>query len=270
MRRAVFALTAVILIILLAEPLGQVAVVEANAHFISSSSINIGSPMDFKDRIYHTSTINLSISASETGNSPGIRRMSYSLDGKPNVYLNFSQSDLWSRALGTGTLENLTDGYHTLTAYALTNFYSYEMSTSTTFLVNTTVGFPPFLVSPLNKTYSRNEVPLNYAANEQASSYIYSFYAANEQAISYYYSLDNSNYSSLSSNITLTGLSEGNHTVTVKATDSYGTLHSEQTTYFTVDTTMQTLTTNLAITLGILAIGSVLAVFTYRKRKAIK
>jgi hypothetical protein len=235
----------------------QVAVVKAN--MIISSSIEIQSPINYKDRIYQTSTIDISVWAAEVGSSPGIKRISYSLDGKPNVTLSILIKG-HTESLGTGTLENLTDGYHFLKAYALP-VLGREMSTSTTFLVNTTFRYPTLLLSPLNVTYSNNEIPLTYTINEQAKYVVY-------------YRLDNSpNYTSITGNNTLTELTEGQHTITIKAINGFS-LYSEQTTYFTINTTESEkplATSNSTITLVIatiaIIIGASLAVIAYKRRK---
>jgi hypothetical protein len=249
MRKAV-SVTAVIVAILLAEAVGQVAVVDAN--MIMSRSIVIQSPIDFKDRIYQTSTISLSIHASEIGSSPGIKRISYSLDGKPNVTLSITQG--YTEASGTGTLENLTDGYHTLTAYALPNL-GIEISTSTVFAVNASktviystpppiptpyptsspapVHYLPVMISPLNQTtYNTNQVPLVYTIN---SSVFYSYYSIDSPS-------PNNGWTSFDGNITLPSLSEGQHNLalnvaTYEPHQTYSTIQTVTFYIHTVDAT---------------------------------
>ncbi|MCW4028901.1 MAG: hypothetical protein NWE92_04560 [Candidatus Bathyarchaeota archaeon] len=329
MRRAAL-VTAIILIIVLMVPLEQGVIVKAN--FIRVHSITIESPMNQE---YKTSTIGISVVVITFGTGYHLSNLTYSLDGEPPIPLRLSDhigpSGYPDGNIGTRTLINLADGYHNL---EITAHSGNVASASVMFLVNTTGYHSLELLSPLNTTYSKNNVPLTYTCEDNKYSVYYKLdnsnctsincnttlsdlsmgqhtisirainegrlyseqitnftvspelllspldanYTQNNVPLTYtvnnpkylvYYKIDNSTFMSSTSNITLSGLAEGNHTITVKATDRYGTtLYAEQTAHFTVDTTMQTLTTVVAITLGILAIGAVLAV-TYRRRKRV-
>jgi hypothetical protein len=335
MRKATL-VTAIMLIVILMVPIEQGVIVRANFMFVEF--VRIESP---QNQEYKTSSVNVSVVVETFGiwNELQQKDIIYFLDGKPcappystkmtNLSLSL-QHDVDN--VGTGTLNNLTDGYHTLKVKAGHTWNGTEASASTMFLVNTTGYHSPELFSPLNATYSKNNVPLTYASEDNKYSVYYKLdnsnyttitnnntlsdlsmgqhtinikamnsdilyseqttnftvapklllspldanYAQNNVPLTYtvddpeylvYYRLDNSTFISLTSNTTLSDLAEGNHTITVKATDgNETTLYAEQTANFTVDTTKQTLTTIFAITFGIIAIGSVLAV-TYRRRK---
>ncbi|HLN88538.1 MAG TPA: hypothetical protein VK253_00570 [Candidatus Binatia bacterium] len=258
MRKAVL-VTAILLTILLAEPMVQVLTV--NANFITVPVITIQTPAEYNRRIYQNTTVDLEIDVRTPIQSSDIIAISYSIDGSANNTLGFKSGGLDYSA--TGTLVNLADGYHFLKVYAI-DAQGKTTSEDRLFAVNTTFRYPNLIISPQNASYSSNEVPLIYNISEQVT------YA--------YYALDNSTNITLKGNATLTGLSEGQHRITVTATtDIYGSLYSQQTAYFTVDSTKKeqtsdnaTLTTIIAITLGILAVGSALAVVTYRKRKDTK
>ncbi len=86
------------------------------------------------------------------------------------------------------------------------------------------VGTAPTVsvISPENKTYP-SETPLNFFVDESPSWMGYS--------------LDGQPTVTIEGNTTLTGLTEGNHRITVYAKDILGELGSSETTYFTVDTT---------------------------------
>jgi hypothetical protein len=338
MRKATV-VTAIMLIIILIVAMEQGVIVRAN--FIAVTSIRIESP---QNQEYKTSSINVSVVVETFGiwNELDQNEITYLLDGKPCAPPYSTKMTNLSLSLqhnvdnvGTGTLNNLTDGYHTLKVKVnALDLYSNgsRASASTIFLVNATGYHSPKLFSPLNTTYSKNNVPLTYTCEEQKYSVFYKLdnsnyttvtsnntlsdlpmgkhtinikamnsdilyseqttnfnvapklllspldanYKQNNVPLMYtvdnpqylvYYKLDNSTFISLTSNTTLSGLAEGNHTIKVKASDrNETTLYAEQTANFTVDTTGQTLATIAAITLGILAIGSVLAV-SYRRRK---
>lgn len=98
------------------------------------------------------------------------------------------------------------------------------MSDSITFLVNTTFRFPTLLLSPNNSTYNSKEIPLTYTIDD--SKYLV------------YYELDNSRQTRLTGNTTLSGLSEGQHTIRAFAADFMTDtgIYSKQTANFTIDT----------------------------------
>ena len=91
-----------------------------------------------------------------------------------------------------------------------------------------TVGHPDIMpptisiLSPENKRYTVNDVPLTFTVSK-ASSWIG-------------YSLDGQSNVTITGNKTLTGLSDGIHTVTVYANDTAGNMGYSETVYFTIQT----------------------------------
>jgi len=91
-----------------------------------------------------------------------------------------------------------------------------------------TVGHPDIMsptisiLSPENKTYTTSSVSLSFTV-DRATSWIG-------------YSLDGQSNVTITGNTTLTGLSDGIHTVTVYANDTAGNMGYSETVYFTVDT----------------------------------
>ena len=83
---------------------------------------------------------------------------------------------------------------------------------------------PPSIIvlSPENKTYSTNAVPLAFTVNESTSWNGYS--------------LDGQGNVTVTGNATIVGLSEGSHTITIYASDTSGNMGSSETVYFAVDT----------------------------------
>jgi len=100
------------------------------------------------------------------------------------------------------------------------DYLYYDVSTSVTFTF-TVVALP--VISNLsvdNKTYSRSFLPLTFNLN-QTTSWLG-------------YSLDNHPNETISGNVTLTNLTEGNHNLVVYANDTYGNMGKSDTAYFTV------------------------------------
>jgi hypothetical protein len=229
MRRAVLALTAVAVIMFLMAPLAQMVVVTANPYSFIKPHISVDSPDVAKAEIYQTTSIPIEVSA-YPGPNINLVDLFYSLDGGPNIKLSIITYETSAGYFGRGTLENLTNGYHTLRAHAydaqgkIITYQGNILSGSTTFLVNTTLRLPTILLSPLNITYYSNEMPLTYSIDN--SSY------------HVYYRLDNSTDKRIDSNLTLSALSEGQHTIEMRA---YGNdvnigIYTKQTANFTIDT----------------------------------
>jgi hypothetical protein len=255
MRRAVFALTAILVIVFLIAPIAQMVAVKGN--FLTGPSIGIASPESYKvGRVYQETNVDLAISIYQFGNSSEITAVSYSLDGSLNRTLNIL-NDTKKYYLATGTMENLTNGYHFIGAYTL-DAQGKSMSTSTTFLVNTSFSYPTLLLSPQNITYTKNEVPLTYIINKEAK------YVG--------YVLDNSSGNSLTGNTTLSDLSEGQHEVTIKAMNGFS-IYSENKVYFEINTAkpekplaLGNQTIALGIAVAVIVVVAVAVVMLYKKR----
>ncbi len=97
----------------------------------------------------------------------------------------------------------------------ITNYYSLTVS-----VIKIAESVNVSIVAPENTTYSTNKVPLTFTANEQASSI--------------YYSIDKEANLSITENTTLTGLSNGAHSIVVYANDSYSKTKASETIYFTI------------------------------------
>ena len=234
-----WAATAILVTVFLMATFAQRGVAEADIPFddpgISDGSlydpdINIDSPSLYPEEIYQETSIPIEVSVNPLYSSRRFVDIYYSLDGGSNITLSIITYETSSGIFGKGPLDNLTDGYHTVEAYS-TDTEGNTISSSTTFLVNTTIGFPTFLLSPKNTTYSSKEIPLTYIID-------YSKY----DAVSY--SIDNTAHMMLDGNTTLPELSEGQHTITVRAVDFPTGLYSKQTVNFTIDTTSPTPTSS--------------------------
>jgi len=255
-------LTSVLVIIFLMASIAQMVAVEANPYNVISPYLFIESPDASPWVIYQTTSIPIEVEVLPAPKT-NLVEISYILDGAPNVKLSITRYETSLTCFGKGTLENLTDGYHKVIAVS-TDSKGNVLSDSITFLVNTTLRFPTLLLSPNNTTFYSKEIPLTYTINDPKYTV--------------YYRLDNSSKQiTLTGNTTLSGLSEGQHTITAVASDhKTGTgLYSKQIANFTIDTINPTPTptptpsvpefswlTILPLFLSILAI-----VVLFRKRK---
>jgi hypothetical protein len=268
MRRAVFALTAVLVIIFLIQPIAQVALVEAHSDIfrIDNPKIIVNSPQS-PPYVYTKPSFDISFDYQVPTKLPQVESFSYKLDEKPLSSLTISKhtSDFRNYVEYSvfKTIENLANGNHNLKAYACFLNGTTSPILDTTVIVNTAFIPPiPFMISPLNQTtYTTNQVQLTYSVN---SKVIWS-----------YYSLDDY-HSSFEGNITLPAISAGSHKLRLfVTTESYELTtykDSIQTIYFTIDTTISdSRANNLLLTAALIILGLFLviltAVFYKRKRK---
>ncbi len=169
---------------------------------------------------YQNSTVNLTISVyyvkEGSFNPPKVSLISYSLDGQPLVYLrnltvtNWYYSHIYqdiTNYRATTTLENLSDGNHTIQAYAN------DMSTSKTFTVDSHYVVPIIkILSPTNQTYT-SDVPLVFTVNTDFTHASY---------VTWPKTMDTHLKGQLTGNSTLENLSSGNYVIDVYTTTSKG------------------------------------------------
>jgi hypothetical protein len=141
----------------------------------------------------------------------------------------------------------ITDGYGNFTAiisvldqtngtYTIRAIDELGNEAAATFTVNLEVPSQPqptvpedtalviSVLSPENTTYSNADVPLEYTVNRAVYSTIYS--------------LDEQTNVTIIGNTTLTGLSEGPHSIVVYIADAQGNISASETVHFTVNTTI--------------------------------
>jgi hypothetical protein len=164
-----------------------------------------------ENRTYSVNNIPLNFTVSEQTFWEG-----YSLDGSVNATI-----------AGNTTLINLPDGPHAITVYGNDTVGNMGRSDTILFAVDTT---PPTIVvlSPKNRTYSVNNIPLNFTVSEQT------FWEG--------YSLDGSVNVTTVGNQTLNSVPDGQHSITVYGNDTAGTMGSSNTVFFKVDTTPPNIT----------------------------
>lgn len=164
-----------------------------------------------ENRTYSVNRVSLNFTMSEQTSWEG-----YSLDGSVNVTI-----------AGNTTLTDLPDGPHVITVYGNDTVGNMGRSDTILFTVDTT---PPTIVilSPENKTYSANNIPLNFTVSEQTSWEGYS--------------LDGSANVTTGGNQTLNSVPDGLHSITVYGNDTAGNMGSSNTVFFKVDTTPPNIT----------------------------
>jgi hypothetical protein len=169
---------------------------------------------------------------------------------------NVTISNWWNTAASERsfnfTLKELTEGSHTLVAYAEDTFGNMGTSDSVNFVVDTKTPNVT-IVSIENRTYDSANVPLNFAVNESVSRIAYS--------------LDGKANASISGNSTLTGLSNGVHNVTVYAWDEAGNVAVSETMAFSVAVSFPTLPVVFAFVVGVVVVAGLLVYFKKRKAK---
>jgi len=142
--------------------------------------------------------------------------MGYSLDGQANATVS-----------GNTTLLGLFDGVHTITVYANDADGNIGHSNTVYFVIDT-VAPKIEIVSPENKTYATDSVSLSFEVDEETSWMGYS--------------LDGQANKTITGDTTLPGLSDGMHSLVVYASDIAGNIGFSDTVYFTIDTTLPTIT----------------------------
>ena len=224
------------MIILLILTIPQVSTVEAN--FLSFKPDTPGLYVYHPDsnHVYVIDPIlNILFYYAMEDNSSQIS-FSYSLDNRVNFPLSatLKQSDYVYYYTVSSTLNNLTDGDHTLTVYADCSNGTINAIINTEITVDAAAN-TPIVVSPLNQTtYNTKQVPLTYTINKEI---LWSYYSID--------STDNSDLKSFNGNISLPTLSEGQHKLTLAVTTNNSDVTTNnptphqtiQTIIFSINTT---------------------------------
>jgi hypothetical protein len=156
-------------------------------------------------------------------------------------------------------LTNIPDGNHTIRVYAvgsgsehyMFNWYIFYVTglSKVNFVVDTS---PPEVkvLSLENKKYDLPDLPLNFTVNEAVSQVAYS--------------VDGQENVTIAKNTTLTGLPNGDHNVTVYATDEFGNTGASETIYFNVEVPFPT---TVIVPFASVAVAGVGLVVYFKKRK---
>ncbi|MCW4028630.1 MAG: hypothetical protein NWE92_03160 [Candidatus Bathyarchaeota archaeon] len=213
----------VVLVLILIVSVISLTQIVSVAQAQSDSHIQIQSP---QSRTYTTNSVALNIYASD--GSAAIVGVAYQLDGQPEVTVYTRNpppvlGDFSHMATVNATLTNLQDGPHHLRVLATWTWWTPGYGYQKTFEdLNFTVAANVHLSlnSPLNRTYNTDMVPLTVTANNE---------------VSLTYSLDGEAPVDFLANTTLSGLSEGGHSLKVTAADATGN-SAIRSVNFAVDT----------------------------------
>jgi hypothetical protein len=175
----------------------------------------------------------------------------------PHIYGGFS-SKSENTYFGNAVLPELSEGSHNLTVWVEAEHDQVTtsrplwaaFSKTITFTIDTVAPNVTVLSSESN-VYKTSSVPLNFTVNEPYSKVTYC--------------LDGEDNVTISGNTTLTGLANGDHNVTVYATDDVGNTGASEITYFSVETPFPTELV-VASVVSVAIVGAGLLVY-FKKRK---
>jgi hypothetical protein len=188
----------------------------------------------------------------------------YSLDGKDKISIfsaNESRIDFVKNKITPFNLmvSNLSDCLHNLTVYAEITYLHYGLSSTSSSVQFTIDTSPPTIsgLSILNETYNSQDAPLSFNVDENASWIAYN--------------LDNQGNKTIQGNITLTGLSDGSHSIVVYANDTVGNMGISDTVFFTVNALTAEDFTPAIVLSGVIVIVIMVGLLVYfKKRKHLK
>jgi len=252
MKRAALAIT-VVFSLFVSLMVGVQPLVEANPG-PSVPTLSVLYPYPSWESCYSNASVPLKIEVLVTPNSSGgayAPQVFYSLDNGDNVTLtNVKEGEhreqvLWYQAYvsftASSTLCDLTEGNHTISAYAISD--GKVMSAERTFTVDLSYKIPELtLISPKKTTYTTSEVELIFSTTKELKSakYLLDYHLNSSQG--------SRGYISINGNITLTDLANGTHKIILFADcfDEYGNGRSlYQGTSFNVSSNGNTTLTGL-------------------------
>jgi hypothetical protein len=160
-----------------------------------------------------------------------------------------------NRYIGNTTLTGLSQGPHNITVWVRAQRYMISYA-GIEWAVFATASFsvaPQITVlSPETKTYNVSDVPLDFTVEETFSKIEYS--------------LDGQSNVTINGNTTLTWLPNGDHNVTVYATDEFGNTGVSKTIHFNVEAPFPTALVVAVSVAAVVVVGIGLLVY-FKKRK---
>jgi len=233
MRKVVFGLVTALFLICLIQSLSLPSVKAQPTIDATLPTINIISH-PYPPNRFENSTVKLEIHVRMLEGSPRPGNFSFSLDGNPLVNLenitttriSYWAPNVFTLFIAKINLENLSEGNHTINAYAD------DLSTSRSFEVNS--HYHPTVVkilSPTNQPYS-NMVPLVFTVNMPIKGAYYYMYRDFDAVFENHFN----------GNITMDNLSDGNYVLHLYVTTENG--NEPASTYFSVSNNIS-LTNNI-------------------------
>jgi hypothetical protein len=237
MKKSALALTLMLVLFSVTFAVQIVKVTKAAAPFFSG--ISIISP---NNMTYSLEPLTLKINLTALVNYDINYFMTYSLDGNNNNTIDDykigppanppSDPHVGIPYVGviTGSmpLPELSEGFHRITVYVDCRYYSGNPTPLTASYGNTVYftvsdGHPPNISvsSPENKTYSQNDLALNFTTDEST--------------LWIGCCLDGKTNVTVAGNTTLNGLVDGSHSILVYANDTVGNIGASETIYFSIE-----------------------------------
>ena len=187
-----------------------------------------------ENKAYNVSSVPLVFTTNKPTNWSG-----YVLDSRANVTI--AENTM---------LTELSDGNHSIIVYANDTFGNFGSSSTVYFSVDTS---PPIIsiLSPENGIYGAKEIELNFTTSEPVSWMAYR--------------LDGEDNITIDKNITLAGLADGSHNLTVYAKDLVGNTGDSETIHFSIEPFPTTLVVAATATTIIVVVTGYLL---YKRRKS--
>lgn len=254
----------------LSYPLCGISVVKADVIDKNGNHLTNTPYIVFPSNLTYTSrflTLNVSFHADIYGNVN--YSMTYSLDGQEKEALSLVEHYFgWlqpekSYIDGSKTLLELSEGSHSILVYLECNHETWDGTGSHvhTYFDSQTVYFtimdttsPNISLLIENKTFNQNDLSLNFTIDEPTSWIGYC--------------LDRKANNTISGNTTLTGLSNGSHSIVIYANDTAGNVGACEIVTFSIDTsepfpTTQVATAASGASVAVIAVG----LFVYFKKR---
>jgi hypothetical protein len=243
-KTAVFLAASLLGLMLLAPFLIELQTVEAQTEGTENQSYNLKiiSP---SNTTYNSNSLLLNVTIHRQFKpSEYDSRIMYSLNGEANVTVPSTETffdmttpeSIWTALMsytqisGTETLQNLSEGYHSLTVFGvyeraggISTKYPLIMQDTQTVYFTINDGIAPSLTNLQieNTTYSQNSLPLNFTVNEKVGWVGYS--------------LDGEANVTFTGNMTLSGLDYGSHSLVIYANDTVGNMGATENVNFTIE-----------------------------------
>jgi hypothetical protein len=232
------------------------------------NDINIWSTNPLNNTTYYSNkiTLNVTLSAYETDSSINVARKAwYSLDSQERLPLQLLDKGITTNngnalphsiVLGAADLPSLSNGIHDVTIYGEFVFPTKTKRGSCT--ITFTIDTAPIVILDLveNRIYNTSDIPLSFNVDGE-----YSWLG---------YTLDNLAIVTIDGNATLTGLSDGYHSLVVYANDTSGNIGKSETLSFIVAKEVETepfLTTLLVAISAISAVIVIASITIYFRRR---
>jgi len=183
------------------------------------------------------------------------------VDGENNTYADFKRIAVQTLTFSCD-LTGIPEGNHVILVHATEEVPNPDLLflpieyTSFAFVNFTVDATPPSvsILSPEAATYETPDVPLNFTVNESVSQVVYS--------------LDGQGNVTISGNMTLTELTDGEHNIVVYAWDDAGNVGASETVYFSIkQPEVFPIALVVAIVVIVIVIGVILLVYLRRRRR---